>query len=245
MLVGQLTCLAELHSHSRASDGKPTPEEIVVTAAKLGLSAIAVSDHNTFRGSALALRAARDLELDIYPIPANEVRTSRGDVLVLCPSLPDEDPQRGIDPRELRKWSDERGCIMIAAHPFHLGRKSVGLYMLRNYEVFDAVEVWNPRGIPLLNYPAERFARSKGMPMTSGSDAHVLSELGEAPTVINAATCRPEDVIEAIRRGRCSPTRGLMRLSALREAIAWSVERRLRPSGPWLAAPLGDLKSGL
>jgi len=93
MLVGQLACLAELHSHSRASDGKPTPEEIVVTAAKLGLSAIAVSDHNTFRGSALALRAARDLELDIYPIPANEVRTSRGDVLVLCPSLPDEDPQ--------------------------------------------------------------------------------------------------------------------------------------------------------
>jgi hypothetical protein len=81
--------------------------------------------------------------------------------------------------------------------------------------------------------------------MTSGSDAHVLSELGEAPTVINAATCRPEDVIEAIRRGRCSPTRGLMRLSALREAIAWSVERRLRPSGPWLAAPLGDLRRGL
>jgi hypothetical protein len=36
-----------------------------------------------------------------------------------------------------------------------------------------------------------------------------------------------------------------MRLSALREAIAWSFERRLRPSGPWLAAPLGDLKRGL
>jgi len=87
-LVGQLTCLAELHSHSRASDGKPTPEEIVVAAAKLGLRAIAVSDHNTFRGSALALRAARDLELDIYPIPANEVRTSRGTCWSSAPRCP-------------------------------------------------------------------------------------------------------------------------------------------------------------
>nr|WP_148217115.1 PHP domain-containing protein [Acidilobus saccharovorans] len=222
-----MACRAELHSHSRASDGKPTPEEVVIRAAQLGLSAVALSDHNTFRGSALAQASAKELDLDITIIPANEVRTSRGDVLVLCPSLPDEDPPKGIEPPELRKWSLERGCIMIAAHPFQPGRKGVGRYLFSHYTEFDAVEVWNARGLPPLNWLAERFARSKGLPMTSGSDAHVISELGEAPTVVFAEGCTAEQIIEAIKKGMCRPTKGRMGFKALREAVEWSVGRRL------------------
>lgn len=223
-----MSCLAELHSHSRVSDGKATPEEVVVRAAQLGLSAIALSDHNTFRGSALALEAARKLDLGLVVIPADEVRTSKGDVLVLCPYVPEEDPPRGLRPYELKAWSEERGCITIAAHPFQPGRKGVGRYLIKHYSEFDAVEVWNARGLPFLNWLAERFARSKGLPMTSGSDAHVLSELGEAPTLVNSSSCSAEDIIESIRRGRCSPTKGYMRPSALKEAVAWSISRRLR-----------------
>jgi predicted metal-dependent phosphoesterase TrpH len=225
-----LLCSAELHSHSRVSDGKPTPEEVVVRAVQLGLSALALSDHNTFRGSAIAIKSARELDLDIAVIPANEVRTSRGDVLVLCPSIPDEDPPRGIEPPELRRWSDERGCIMIAAHPFQPGRKGVGRYLLSHYAEFDAIEVWNARGLPLLNWAAERFARSKGLPMTSGSDAHVISEVGEAPTKVMAERCTPEHIVEAIRKGMCYPTRKGMGLRAIKEAASWSIMRRLKPS---------------
>lgn len=222
-----MTCLAELHAHSRFSDGRPTPEEIVVRAAQLGLAAVAISDHNTFRGSADGIRALRDLELEINVVPANEVRTSRGDVLVICPSLPEEDPRPGIEPPELADWARERGCVTVAAHPFQPGRKSVGLYLLRHPEDFDAVEVWNPRGLPFMNLPAERFARSRGMPMTSGSDAHVLSELGEAPTKVLTGDCSPEGVAGGILKGLTRPTRGLMSMAAVKDALAWSVARRL------------------
>lgn len=223
-----MPCVAELHSHTSVSDGKPNPEEVVLAAASLGLKAIAVSDHNTFRGSALAIKAVREMELDIQVIPANEVRTSKGDVIVLCPSLPDDEPPPGLDPAELRDWSKDRSCVMVAAHPFHPGRHGVGLYLVHNLGLFDAVEAWNARGLPLFNLLAERFARSRGIPMTSGSDAHVLSEIGETPTVILIDDCRPELVVEAVRKGLCRPTRGFIAPRAAAEAVRWSVERRLR-----------------
>lgn len=50
----------DLHVHSTASDGTLTPEEVVDHAVSLGLSAIALTDHDTIRGVAEAKeRAAR------------------------------------------------------------------------------------------------------------------------------------------------------------------------------------------
>ena len=42
------TC--DLHSHSRFSDGTSTPAELVRLAEKQGLSALALTDHNTSHG---------------------------------------------------------------------------------------------------------------------------------------------------------------------------------------------------
>lgn len=223
-----LTCLAELHSHSSVSDGRPLPEELVIRAAQMGLAAIAVSDHNTFRGSAIALKAARDMEIDVQVIPANEVRTSRGDVLVICPSVPDEDPAIGIDPLELRDWARDMGCVTIAAHPFQPGRKGVGRYLLRSPDAFDAIEAWNARGMPFLNMYAEHVARRLSKPITSGSDAHVIEELGTLPTRILTGDCNAEGVVEAVQKGACVPSRGIMRPSAAVRALYWSVSRRLK-----------------
>jgi len=68
----------DLHLHSTASDGKLSPEAVVARAASLGLSCIALSDHDTVDGIVPALRAARD-----YPalkvIPAVEISTDMPD----------------------------------------------------------------------------------------------------------------------------------------------------------------------
>ena len=45
----------DLHVHSSASDGTMTPEEVVDCAAKAGLSAIALTDHDTTAGVSRAL----------------------------------------------------------------------------------------------------------------------------------------------------------------------------------------------
>ena len=71
----------DLHSHSTASDGRLSPEELVKLAVDRGLSVIAITDHDSVEGIEPALLAARDLPpLQVIPgveistdIPQNEI----------------------------------------------------------------------------------------------------------------------------------------------------------------------------
>jgi predicted metal-dependent phosphoesterase TrpH len=47
----------DLHTHSTASDGTDTPAELVLAAAAAGLDVIALTDHDSTRGHAEAIRA--------------------------------------------------------------------------------------------------------------------------------------------------------------------------------------------
>ncbi len=64
----------DLHIHSTASDGQLSPAEVVHKSAELGLSVIALADHDTVNGIAEALETTR-----AYPrltvIPAVEINT--------------------------------------------------------------------------------------------------------------------------------------------------------------------------
>ena len=75
---------ADLHLHTTASDGRLEPNEIVGLAAKAGLEVIAITDHDTVDGVALALAAAQALP-PLTVIPGVEINTDvpRGEVHVL------------------------------------------------------------------------------------------------------------------------------------------------------------------
>ena len=51
--------ICDLHTHSVFSDGTYTPEELIDSAIAIGLSAIALTDHNTADGLPTFLRAAK------------------------------------------------------------------------------------------------------------------------------------------------------------------------------------------
>lgn len=57
----------DLHAHTTASDGSLSPTELVRQAHALGLSALAVTDHDTVGGLAEAGAAARDVGLELVP----------------------------------------------------------------------------------------------------------------------------------------------------------------------------------
>ena len=59
--------LIDLHTHSTASDGSLTPEELVRHAHEKGLSAIAVTDHDTIDGIGQALKEGHRTGLEIIP----------------------------------------------------------------------------------------------------------------------------------------------------------------------------------
>ena len=57
----------DLHIHSTASDGTDTPTQIVQKAAKLGLAAIAVTDHDSVSGVAEAVQAGKEYSVEVVP----------------------------------------------------------------------------------------------------------------------------------------------------------------------------------
>lgn len=72
---------ADLHLHSNASDGMPTPAEVVLTAAILGLRAFGLVDHDSVDGVNEAFTAAARLNLGFWP--GMELSTGRSGLEVL------------------------------------------------------------------------------------------------------------------------------------------------------------------
>ncbi len=59
--------LCDLHTHSVFSDGTYTPTRLVEEAERIGLSAVALTDHNTVDGLPEFLSAARGKEIEAIP----------------------------------------------------------------------------------------------------------------------------------------------------------------------------------
>lgn len=59
--------MIDLHAHTTASDGSSTPTELVALAKSVGLSAVAVTDHDTAGGCAEAVAAGADMGIEVVP----------------------------------------------------------------------------------------------------------------------------------------------------------------------------------
>lgn len=59
--------MIELHAHTTYSDGILTPEQLVRRAAKAGVKALAITDHDTLQGWDQAIAAASNYDLEIVP----------------------------------------------------------------------------------------------------------------------------------------------------------------------------------
>ena len=66
----------DLHVHTTASDGTCTPRELILRAAAQGLSAVAITDHDTVLGLAEAMDAGLDTGVEV--VPGIEVGTRHG-----------------------------------------------------------------------------------------------------------------------------------------------------------------------
>ena len=69
--------ICDLHTHSTYSDGTLTPRELIDLAKQQGLSAVALTDHNTVAGLPFFLEAARGSGVEA--VPGIEFSTDYGD----------------------------------------------------------------------------------------------------------------------------------------------------------------------
>ncbi len=166
----------DLHLHTCYSpDARSSLEGIVDRCQKLGLGCIVVTDHNTIEG-ALRIR-------EISPLPVivgEEIMSIAGEIIGYF--LEEEIP-RGLTPLEVMTRIKKQGGLVCLPHPFDgLGRhplKPADRSGLLSY--IDIIEVFNARSLKNnFSTQALEFAEEHGFLQSAGSDAHTLSEIGNA-----------------------------------------------------------------
>lgn len=95
----------DLHVHSTASDGTFTPTELVAEAKRCGLSAFALTDHDTVDGISEALAAGEASGLEV--IPGVELSTEYNETEIHVVGL-FIDPANTDLQAELAKFRDNR-----------------------------------------------------------------------------------------------------------------------------------------
>ena len=105
----------DLHIHSTASDGRLSPEDVIYKSAELGLSIIAITDHDTVDGIAPALAAAKAFP-QLKVIPGVEISTDvpQGEVHVLGYFIDYTNHELEATLRRFRSSRLERAQGMIA-----------------------------------------------------------------------------------------------------------------------------------
>ncbi|MFP9191988.1 PHP domain-containing protein [Natronosalvus vescus] len=189
----------ELHVHSSLSyDGRDPIELILEQAAAVGLDAIAITDHDEIDASLEA--AERATEYGLVGIPGIEISSKAGHVLGLGVT---EAVPPGLSYEETLEAIREQGGIAVVPHPFQESRHGVMARISRKQLAkADAIEVYNSRLITgRANRQAERFAESRGLPMTAGSDAHISEMVGQAVTRVDAEERSSDAILSAIKTG--------------------------------------------
>ena len=79
VLIGPDEPFGDLHVHTDFSDGVHSPEKVDEQAAALGLSFLAIADHDTVRGVVPARGRARELGLRLIPAVEISATTEAGD----------------------------------------------------------------------------------------------------------------------------------------------------------------------
>ncbi len=105
----------DLHIHSTASDGKFSPKAIVGRAAALGLTIIALADHDSVDGITPALEAAKAFP-QMRVIPGVEISTDMpaGEAHILGYFLDYTDDELEAALERFRSSRQKRGQVMIA-----------------------------------------------------------------------------------------------------------------------------------
>lgn len=104
----------DLHVHSVHSDGTFTPTQLVELAHERGLSAVALSDHDTTAGLAEAFRAGAELDVDVIPaVEFSTVRAGEG-VHILCYYMDATNEEFATELRRLQDDRYRRGERMVA-----------------------------------------------------------------------------------------------------------------------------------
>jgi predicted metal-dependent phosphoesterase TrpH/glycosyltransferase involved in cell wall biosynthesis len=185
----------DLHMHTDHSPDCATPVDTLLDSAKkVGLGAIAITDHNEISGALEARERADGIKV----IVAEEVKTAdQGEVIGL---FIEEKIPRGMTLQETIAEIRRQGGLVYVPHPFDRMHAVPDYeHMLDVVSEIDAIEVFNPRvAFSAFNEEAARFAAKYRIVAGAGSDSHVAQGLGSVKIRMRDFE-GPEEFLESLR----------------------------------------------
>lgn len=228
----------DLHTHTLASDGVLTAEELGRHALRHGLDFVAITDHNYF-STADSLPQIPGLTF----IPGVEWTHYQGHANFLGVNKPYDLPFSTNTPEEaLARFESarSRGAFISVNHPFEAGLEfKFDLSVLP----YDCLEIWNgPMREPnlrALGWWQTMLTAGKRAPICGGSDYHRDSPfqlLGGPTTCVYAMSAGPSDILAALKAGHAyiiyAPNGPTLELSAgdaiMGDVVAWPQTKELQ-----------------
>ena len=218
---------ADFHVHAFPGDGALAPWELQDEAARAGLDAIAVTDHNQVIAGRLANWVTGWSSDGPLLIPGEEVTTPAYHLIAI--GVDDR-----IDPHQpSRSAIDDvhaQGGIAIAAHPAgrYVGYDSVALTTLDGTEAAHVADnpVWAGEFVEFWRRARQMNPHAAAI---GSSDFHSSPAMGSCRTYVFARAVTVSAVLEAIRRGRTVASDPQGRLYGDPAFIA--LLQRARPAG--------------
>lgn len=201
----------DLHVHTSPASpcSSAHVDDLIKEARRIGLNGICLTDHN-YVWQANQVEELRRKH-DFLVLRGNEITTDQGDMLVF--GL-EKEIKGIISMEDLGKEVQKANAFMIAAHPFRgflvFGAGQVGLTpekaMERSlFKLVDGVEVMNGKVTEKENGFAAKVASGLGLPVTGGSDAHEVEEVGKYATCFPGVIKDEDDLLAALKSGNYSP----------------------------------------
>jgi predicted metal-dependent phosphoesterase TrpH len=158
---------------------------MVDRARRLGFTHLAITDHERIDGALRAVETADGPGGALQVIVGEEVRSRDGDLLGL---FVEHAVPPGLSAAETSLAIREQGGLVGLPHPFDglrsSGAQKAGARLDDLAVLVDFVEIHNARAYRDANPRAAVFAREHGVPGVASSDAHTLTEMGVATTIL-------------------------------------------------------------
>jgi len=130
---------ANLHTHTKASDGQASLDERIEQYRGQGYSVLAITDHGV--PSDVARRSTRDLLLvDGIEVEVKLPGTGRFYHLVCLNIRPDGTAAAAAEPADIIAWAKHQGGETLIAHPYWSGNNAYDLVQLEGH---IGIEVYN------------------------------------------------------------------------------------------------------
>jgi predicted metal-dependent phosphoesterase TrpH len=188
---------ADFHIHTMYSMDSNTPlDKLIKRCLELEINCVAIADHGTTEGAIKLQQIA-----PFIVIVAEEVLTPHGEIMGMF--LKETVPS-GLSVEETISRIRAQGGLVCIPHPFDRFRPSAldGDILEEIADKVDIIEVFNARTIPFQNLTQPKiFAQKYNLKQSAGSDAHILSEIGNAYVEMPEFNGQ-DDFLEALAQGK-------------------------------------------